>query len=172
MFDLRTVRVEALEPRHDRSGFHCGVESLDRYFASQAGQDARKNMAAPFVLVLEDGRIVGFYTLSASSVPVEELPFSLVRKLPRYPVLPAILLGRLAVDDRHKGKGLGRYLLIDALLRSMKNEIASFAVVVDAKDELARDFYKRDGFMPFPEEPMRLFLPMATIRKVFGTDSP
>lgn len=93
-----------------------------------------------------------------------------IRKLPRYPTVPTTLLGRLAIDHRYKGKGAGRHLLMDALRRSMRSEIASFAVVVDAKDEGARDFYRRDGFMPFQETPMRLFLPMATIRKVFGVD--
>ena len=172
MFDLSTVRVEALGPQHDRSGFECGVEPLDRYFALQVGQDARKGMAAPFVLVLPDDRVAGFYTLSATSVDIGELPIDVVRKLPRYPVVPATLLGRLAIDRRHKGEGLGRFFLVNALLRSMRSEVASFAVVVDAKDDGARTFYMRDGFIPFPASPMRLFLPMATIRKVFGVHSP
>ena len=87
-------------------------------------------MAAPFVLVLEDGTIAGYYTLSSTSVQISELPEQTVRKLPRYPLVPATLLGRLAVDRRQQGKGYGRFLLADALYRAAQSEIASFAVIV------------------------------------------
>lgn len=124
-------------------------------------------MAAPFVLVLQDKTIVGYYTLSSTSLQLAELPAQMVRKLPRYPLVPATLLGRLAVDRRHQGNGYGRFLLADALFRAAKNEIASFAVVVDAKDENARRFYERESFLPFPDHPMKLFRPMADIRRLF-----
>jgi GNAT superfamily N-acetyltransferase len=124
-------------------------------------------MAAPFVLVLLDGTIAGYYTLSATSVQLGELPAQTVRKLPRYPLVPATLLGRLAVDRRHQGKGYGRFLLGDALHRAARSEIASFAVIVDAKDESARRFYERESFLPFPDQPMKLFRPMADIRRLF-----
>jgi GNAT superfamily N-acetyltransferase len=161
------LRVEVLGARHDRSAFESGVEPLDRYFRVQAGQDARKNMAAPFVLVLPDGCIGGFYTLSATSVNLVELPAPITRKLPRYPLVPATLLGRLAVDRRHQGKGYGRFLLADALFRSVQSEIASFAVIVDAKDENARRFYERESFLAFPDQPNKLFRPMADIQQLF-----
>ncbi len=161
------LRVEALGPQHDRAGFESGVEPLDRYLRVQAGQDARKNMAAPFVLVLPGGAIGGYYTLSATAVNLAELPAQTAQKLPRYPLVPATLLGRLAVDRRHRGKGYGRFLLADALFRSVRSEIASFAVVVDAKDENARRFYERESFLPFPDQPMKLFRPMAEIAKLF-----
>lgn len=124
-------------------------------------------MAAPFVLVLLDGTIAGYYTLSATSVQLGELPAQTVRKLPRYPLVPATLLGRLAVDRRQQGKGYGRFLLGDALHRAARSEIASFAVIVDAKDESARRFYERESFLPFPDQPMKLFRPMADIRRLF-----
>jgi GNAT superfamily N-acetyltransferase len=124
-------------------------------------------MAAPFVLVLPDGMIAGYYTLSAMSVQIAELPAQTVRKLPRYPLVPATLLGRLAVDRRHQGKGYGRFLLGDALYRAARSEIASFAVIVDAKDENARRFYERESFLPFPDQPMKLFRPMTDIRRLF-----
>jgi len=161
------LRVEVLGPQHDRSAFESGVEPLDRYFRVQAGQDARKNLAAPFVLMLPDGAIGGYYTLSATSVNLAELPAQATRKLPRYPLVPATLLGRLAVDRRHQGKGYGRFLLADALFRSVRSEIASFAVIVDAKDENARRFYERESFLPFPDQPMKLFRPMADIEQLF-----
>ncbi len=162
-----SLRVEALGPHHDRSRFASGVEPLDRYFRSQAGQDARKNVAAPFVLVLPDGAIAGYYTLSATGVKLTELPAHVTRKLPRYPLVPATLLGRLAVDKTHQGRGYGRFLLADALLRAVRNEIASFAIIVDTKDEAARRFYERESFLPLPDQPLRLFRSMADIAKLF-----
>jgi GNAT superfamily N-acetyltransferase len=124
-------------------------------------------MAAPFVLVLSDATIAGYYTLSATSVQLGELPAQTVRKLSRYPLVPATLVGRLAVDRHHQGKGYGRFLLADALHRAARSEIASFAVIVDAKYENARRFYERESFLPFPDQPMKLFRPMADIRRLF-----
>lgn len=161
------LRVEALNAGHDRSAFASGSEPLDRYFRTQAGQDARKNMAAPFVLVLSDGSIGGYYTLSATSVKLAELPVEITRRLPRYPAVPATLLGRLAVDRQFQGQGYGRFLLADALYRAVKSEIASFAVIVDAKDDAARSFYERESFLPLPDEPMKLFRPIADLVKLF-----
>lgn len=163
-----SLRVEALGPQHDRSSFVSGAEALDRYLRSQAGQDARKNMAAPFVLVLPDGTIGGYYTLSATGVKLTEFPTEITRKLPRYPLVPATLLGRLAVDQNYQGRGYGRFLLADALFRAARSEIASFAVIVDAKDDSARRFYERESFLPLPDQPMKLFRPMADIRQLFA----
>ncbi len=164
-----TPRVEVLGPYHDRNSFDSGVEALDRYFRTQAGQDARKNLAAPFVLVLPDGAIGGYYTLSSTAIRLAELPIQTAKRLPRYPLIPATLLGRLAVDKRFQGQGYGRFLLADALHRAVRSEIASFAVVVDAKDDAARRFYERESFLPFPDQPMKLFRPMADIAKLFGS---
>lgn len=124
-------------------------------------------MAAPFVLVLPDGVIGGYYTLSATSVKLTEFPVDITRKLPRYPLVPATLLGRLAVDQNYQGRGYGRFLLADALFRAVRSEIASFAIIVDAKDEAARRFYERESFLPLPEQPLKLFRPMADIRRLF-----
>lgn len=162
-----SLRVESLGPQHDRSGFESGVEPLDRYFRVQAGQDARKKMAASFVLVLQDGSIAGYYTLSSTAVRLPDLPGAIIRKLPRYPLIPATLLGRLAIDRRYRSRGYGRFLLADALYRSLRSEIASFAVIVDAKDEGAKRFYERESFLPFPDQPMKLFRPMADIEALF-----
>jgi GNAT superfamily N-acetyltransferase len=162
-----SLRVEALGPHHDRNSFVSGVEPLDRYFRSQAGQDARKNMAAPFVLVLPDGAIGGYYTLSATGVKLTEFPVDITRKLPRYPLVPATLLGRLAVDQNYRGRGYGRFLLADALFRAVRSEIASFAIIVDTKDDAARRFYERESFLPFPDQPLRLFRSMADIAKLY-----
>jgi GNAT superfamily N-acetyltransferase len=124
-------------------------------------------VAAPFVLVLADGIIDGYYTLSAIAVKLTELPDPAVHCLPRYPLVPATLLGRLAVDRRFQGKGYGRLLLADALCRATRREIASFALIVDAKDDGARRFYERESFLPLADQPMKLFRPAADIRQLF-----
>ena len=124
-------------------------------------------MAAPFVLVLPDGAIGGYYTLSATGVKPTQFPADITRKLPRYPLIPATLLGRLAVDQTCRGRGYGRFLLADALFRAVRSEIASFAIIVDAKDEAARRFYERESFLPFPDQPLRLFRSMADIAKLY-----
>ncbi len=125
-------------------------------------------MAAPFVLALPDGTIAGYYTLSSTSVQLAELPEQPLRKLPKYPRVPATLMGRLAVDRRLQGKGYGRLLLADALYRSARSEIASFALIVDAKDDSARRFYERESFLPFSEQPMKLFRAMADVKRLFA----
>ena len=164
-------RIEALGRQHERKAFACGVESLDRYLREQAGQDARQRVAAPFVLCLGQGNVVlGYYTLSALSIDVGAWPEDVARKLPRYPVVPATLLGRLAVDRHLRGKGAGEHLLMDALRRALEasREVASVAVVVDAKDEDAVAFYRRYEFIPFADAPRRLFLPMGIIATLFA----
>ncbi|MCW5695266.1 MAG: GNAT family N-acetyltransferase [Bauldia sp.] len=161
-------RTELLAAHHNRASFECGIEPLDRYLKVQAGQDARKNIAAPFVLALPGGEVIGYYTLSSTSVTPGELPAEVIRRLPRYPQIPATLLGRLAVDRRYQGRGHGRFLLADALYRAVRSEIASFAVIVDAKGEEARRFYQRESFIPFPDRPMRLFRPMADLAALFA----
>lgn len=161
----------AIEPlgQHDRANFCCGVEALDNYLQHQAGQDARKYVAASFVLVDRSAdRIAGYYTLSALSISAGDLPPQIKQKLklPKYPVLPATLLGQLAVDRNYRSRGLGELLLMDALRRAWRSEIASMAVIVDAKDESARSFYERYQFIQFSNYPHRLFLPMAAIAKL------
>ena len=162
----RGLSVEPLSPHHDRAGFRCGVAQLDRYFHERAGQDTRRRIAATFVLLGADvHHVAGYYTLSATSVPRTHLPDAASRSLPRYQSLPAILLGRLAVDERHQGQGLGRFLLMDALQRSLTSsgQVAAFAVIVDAIDIGTRAFYEQFGFVPLLDADLRLFLPMDTI---------
>jgi GNAT superfamily N-acetyltransferase len=162
-------RIEPLSGDHNRDAFHSDVPELDRYFRRQAGQDARRKVAAPFVLVDRSGSIVGYYTLSFYSIRLGELPDAVAKKLPRYPLLPATLLGRLAVDRSYRGRSLGRFLLMDALHRSWKNtgEIASVGVVVEALDDAARAFYPHHEFVPLQGHPNKLFLAMATIERAF-----
>jgi GNAT superfamily N-acetyltransferase len=164
--------IEPLGRAHDRTAFSCGVEALDRYLKQQAGQDARKNAAAPFVLLEQGSKIVkGYYTLSMTGIDVEGLPEEIARTLPRYPVAPAALLGRLAVDRGCRGQGLGGLLLADALKRLMRSEIAWAAVVVDALDDTARAFYEHYGFIPFPDCPLKLFMLKKTVEQALGLAS-
>jgi len=111
----------------------------------------------------------GFYTLSSSSITPEQLPPALAKKLPRYDHLPVTLLGRLAVDRLVRGKGLGQFLLSDALRRSLDGArvIGAMAVIVDAKDQQAEQFYQHFGFLSFQRTPRRLFLPMQQIAALF-----
>ncbi len=157
--------VEPLGSEHDRAAFSCGVEELDRYLKQQASQDARNRVAAPFVLRAADSpRIMGYYTLSAATIELGK------RRLPRYPLLSAVLIGRLAVDREFAGQSWGKVLLVDALRRSVaqSRQIAAMAVVVDAKDVAARGFYERYGFQQLLEHQNRLFLPMKTIEQLFS----
>ena len=153
--DLGKVRIQPLSAEHDRSAFSCGMPALDRYLQEQAGQDARRRVAAPFVATTDGVKVLGFYTLSATSIQLTEVPAALAKKLPRYPRLPATLLGRLATDLSARGVGLGRVLLVDAITRSVRSEIASFALVLDAKDEAAASFYERESFIRLPGTPIR-----------------
>ena len=164
--------IEPLGRKHDRSAFSCGDPSLDHYLKEMAGQDARRLVAAPFVAVAaNDPRpILGYYTLSAFGVDPGSLPAAVARKLPAYPLMPATLLGRLAVDQRYRGQGIGEFLLLDALHRSyvQSSQIAAIAVIVDAIDDRAARFYRHFNFIPLPDRPDRLFLPMKTIATLFA----
>jgi GNAT superfamily N-acetyltransferase len=163
-------RIEPLGRQHDRSAFLCGVEPLDRYLQEQAAQDARKRVAAPFVLVIDE-RIAGYYTLSSASIRADHLSPELIRKLklPRYKYLPATLVGRLARDPAFRGQGMGELLLADALKRAWRasSQIASLGVIADAKDDKAYRFYSGFGFLSFPDTRTCLFLPMQTVERLF-----
>jgi len=158
------VVFEPLDRRHDRSGFSSGAPALDDWFRRRAGQDERRDVAHTFVAVDETLGVVGFYCISAYAIAFDALPDPLSRSLPRYDEIPAALIGRLARDERVRGRGIGERLLVDALQRIVEasRTLASFAIVVDAKDDRAAAFYAAYGFRPFPSRPNRLFLPRST----------
>ncbi|MGB4346842.1 MAG: GNAT family N-acetyltransferase [Burkholderiaceae bacterium] len=159
-------RVVQLDVQLDRSEFHSGSKPLDTYFHRQVTQDIRRRITACFMALNQDGQIAGFYTLASSSINLSDLPEDIGKKLPRYPSVPAVHMGRLAVDERYKGLGLGGALLADALARILDADIAAFALIVDAKDEKAATFYQHHGMIAFPSTPLRLFLPMAAARNL------
>ena len=162
----RTFHCERLTRAHDVAHFVCGQPSLDRYLLQVANQDAKRKISTTYVMVENaSGAIAGFYTLSMTSIELTDLPPHTQKRLPRYPDVPAVLLGRLARDLRFKGRGCGDLLLSDALLRSGEacHTVAAFAMVVDAKYARAEAFYERFGFRPFPAHPGRMFLPMRCV---------
>jgi GNAT superfamily N-acetyltransferase len=125
-----TFVIALLSPDHDRMAFSCGVDALDRYLKSQASQDTRRHIANCFVASPENTSVVaGYYTFSAASIPVVDLPEDQAKRLPRYPVLPAALIGRLAVDRHYRGRNLGAALLFDAIERAVRAEAVVFALV-------------------------------------------
>lgn len=167
--DFSKYLIEALEKKHNKSEFKCGIAVLDQYLKAQAGQDIKKNVAVTHVLTTEDSdKILGYYTLSSIGIFPGELPDEVIKKLPRYPVLPGILIGRLAVDERSHGKKFGLYLLMDALKRSLavSIQIGIVAVIVDAKNEKAIAFYKQYGFIELPDNSHRLFLPLSILKQL------
>jgi GNAT superfamily N-acetyltransferase len=151
--------IEPLGPNHDRIGFSCGVDALDRYFKEQAGQDVRRRAAACFVArEIATDRIAGFYTLAAGGILLTGMPAGLAKRLPRYPMVPVARLGRLAVSLADHGRKLGGALLWDAVERAGRSEAAVYALAVDAKDEQAESFYLHHGFVAFGGVPRALIL--------------
>ncbi len=157
-------RLAPLDAAHDRAAFHSDSEPLNRYLREQVTQDIRRRVAACFVALTNGQRIAGYYTLASASLLLSDLPTSAGKKLPRYPTVPAVRMGRLAVDQAFKGQGLGGALLADALDRAARSEIAAFALMVDAKDKTAAAFYRHHGFIGLPDSPLTLFLPLATVQ--------
>jgi predicted GNAT family N-acyltransferase len=157
------LRVSVLNDPHDRKGFTCGVESLDRYLQTQAGQDVRRKANAVFVLSLEAElqRVLGYYTLCAMAISQGEVPEAARKHIPRYPLVSCTLIGRLAVASDQQGRRLGSILLADALQRAFDSAstVGSSMVIVDALDETAAGFYAAHGFVRLPDQ-LRLVLPM------------
>jgi GNAT superfamily N-acetyltransferase len=160
--------VAPLDAEHDRAVFNSGSEPLDRYLREQVTQDVRRRVAACFVALSEQR--IGYYTLASASPMLADLPASIGKKLPRYPTVPAVRMGRLAVDQAFKGQGLGGALLADALDRAARSEIA-YALMVDARDGPAAAFYRHHGFIALPDSPLTLFLPLATAFPSRKTDN-
>lgn len=163
--------IEPLEKHHDRATFSCGSDSLNRYLYSVATQDKKRNIAIPYVIVdRQRQKIIGYYTLSMSGINLEDLPQSLAQKLPKYPIVGVTLIGRLAVDNDYRGVGWGKLLIMDALHRSLSvsHKTACYAVVVEAIDDAAIEFYKRFEFQSFPDRPNKLFRTMSNIARTFS----
>jgi len=168
---LSRYLIEPLSGNHDRPQFVSGSEALDQYLRERASQDVKRRIATCFVAVAHDGQdVAGYYTLTATSIALNASAPAIAKKLPRYPVVPAVLMGRLAVARPHQGQGLGGILLADGLKRASRAELGVFAMVVDAKDETAQRFYEHYGFQLLPGEGRRLCLPIsAAIQRLAGS---
>lgn len=162
--------IRLLDSTHIKNEFDCGKELLNNYLKTQAGQDIKRNLSACFVFIEpQDNVIEGYYTLSNASISLENLPEDIRKKLPRsYTTIPATLLGRLAIDTKSQGKGLGNILLIDALKRSFEisKTIGSFAVIVDPIDKEAEKFYEKYGFLALPDSG-KMFIAISTLKSLF-----
>ncbi|MEB8535828.1 GNAT family N-acetyltransferase [Acidithiobacillus ferriphilus] len=158
--------VAPLDAAHDRTAFNSGSEPLDRYLREVVTQDIRRRVAACFIALAGGQRIAGYYTLASASLLLADLPATTAKKLPRYPTVPVVRMGRLAVDKAFKGQGLGEALLADALDRATRSGIAAYALMVDAEDEVAAGFYRHHGFVALSGLPLTLFLPLATVNRV------
>jgi predicted GNAT family N-acyltransferase len=161
---------EPLNSTHKKSNFSCGKEMLDVYIHNQANQDVKRKLSACFVINEKETNLIkGYYTLSNNSIPSRFVPNQIQKKLPRsYESIPTTLLGRLAIDNRFQGQGIGKLILIDALKRSyeISKTIGSFAVIVDPIDQDAENFYEKYGFIKLPDSG-KMFLPMKTISQLF-----
>lgn len=162
--------IELLDKKHNREDFDCGKELLNNYLKTQAGQDIKRKLSACFVLSENGASIQGYYTLSNNSIPLNSFPEHIQKKLPKtYNSIPTTLLGRLAIDKKYQGKGIGKILLIDALKRSYETSqnIGSFAIVVDPIDEEAENFYKKYDFITLPDS-KKMFIATKTLQELFG----
>ncbi len=163
------LKIEPLASHHDRAGFSCGVETLDQYLRTQAGQDVRRKANSVFVLVdpQRPNDILGYYTLCATALALGDVPIAARKYVPRYPLVSATLIGRLAVAAALQSQGLGALLLADGVRRAYASasSVGSSMLVVDAINEQAAAFYAANGFVRLPDS-LRLVLPMATIEKL------
>lgn len=162
------MEITALQKEHDRGSFDSNTPLLDNYIKTQASQDVRKDLSACYVIADENRKVIAYYTLSGNSIPQEGMPENLLKKLrlpPSYRDLPAVMLGRLAVDQQYKGKRYGELLLMDALNRclSAAEHIGTMAIIVDPIDQNATDFYAKYGFQELKDS-KRMFITMQTLR--------
>lgn len=165
--------IEPLAKVHQRKAFSCGNERIDRYFREAVTQDIKRRYATCFVARdLETNRVAGFYTLSSSNVPLTAVPEPLASRLPRYPTVPAVLIGWLGRDHSYAGLGLGEALLFDAIKTIAEAPIGAHAIFADAIDEKAAAFYAAFGFLPLIERPNSLYLPVGTAQRLLSGETP
>ena len=164
--------IQALQDNHDTEAFTCGVDALDQWLKRIARQHISKGVSRTFVAVdpansAKPATILGYYSLTVAEIDTDKLPKDVAKKLPRR--VPLVLIGRLATSLAARGQGVGESLLVDALKRivEVSNNVGVTLVLVDAKDDQAASFYRHFGFVPLPDTPYRLALPIATAQQAF-----
>ncbi|MBR4746337.1 MAG: GNAT family N-acetyltransferase [Desulfovibrio sp.] len=161
---------ELLSSDLDRSDFSCGENALDVYFKRQAGQDMKRGFAT--VVVAKDkndlSKILGYYTICAYSVEITTFPSEIIKKMPRYPYVPALLLGRLAVSKEVQGKHIGSLLVYDAMKRSCRSDLAWAFMIVDAKNISLCSFYERFMFARFSENSYKMWINIKQVKKILA----
>ncbi len=162
--------IELLDKKHNREDFGCGKELLNNYLKNQAGQDVKRKLSACFVLMENETKFIqGYYTLSNNSIPLSSFSEEIQKKLPKsYTSIPTTLLGKLAIDKKYQGQGIGMILLIDALKRTyeISKEIGSFGIVVDPIDDEAKSFYQKYDFIELPDS-KKMFIATKTLKELF-----
>ena len=172
------TRIEPFDPeRHDRTGFHCGVEAVDNFFKKTANKLARADNLRLYVMTDAGGAVIGFSALNAHAVDYADLPSRYARIRPGHGTIPAAYISMIGVDAGHQGHGYGGDLLVDALARIVQaaDAIGIAVVILDVLDDGDADqvarrktLYEGYGFQPQPSRPLRLFIPLATVRQALG----
>jgi len=166
------LKIETLSRDHNRAAFDCGNDELNRYLRNTARQHIEKGMSRTFVLVEDSNQteILGFFTLASCEILVEKLPRKYAKKYPAR--APAAKLARVAVKKNLQRKGLGTQMMVNAIERILRvsEHLGIIGFFVDAKNDEARAFYEQFGFIPLPDNPLELFLPLATLRKAYRVD--
>lgn len=161
--------IEPLNKSHKRADFSCGNVRIDTYFRNVVSQDVKRKYATCFVAKeIATGKVAGFYTLSSSAVPLVDVPEAIAQKLPRYPSIPAVLIGWLGRHQDYAGLGLGEALVFDAIKTVATASIGAHAIFADAIDQRAADFYESLGFVPLASRPNTLYLPVASAMGLIG----
>ena len=163
------MKVLKYERKYKRDTFDCGKESLNNYIQRNVTKDVKNGTCTCFVINNDDEEVIGYYTLSTESIPIEEAPLQFQKKI-KYQYIPVILLGRLAIDKNHFGKGLGKFLLVNSLKRSLDvaiNHVGAVAVIVDPIDQEATKYYLKYGFIELPDSG-RMFMSMKAIGNAFA----
>lgn len=160
------IKIVSWRKEFSKSNFCYTSPELNEYFRSRVGQDIRRRITSCFVALDESSKVAGYYTLSSASILLDRLPEDIRRKLPRYASIPAVELGRLAVDKSFQGIGLGAALIYDAWRRALASDIAAYAMIVDAKNSDVGNFYSHNGFTEFADNPLNLYIPLERCRKL------
>jgi GNAT superfamily N-acetyltransferase len=162
-----TIQIGLLGDHHDCAAFESGVDGLDRYLKTRASHDIRKRLASCWVMTDGSDQAIAFYSLTTKMIALSDLPPELAKQHPRFPSVPATLLGRLAVDHRFRGRGLGELMLIDAFARTLGCDITTYALVAEADNATAASFYRAYHFQPLRRTERHFFMSMTEIAKLF-----